>query len=68
MELKQNLDTTGRSIRAGIGLSLLGLAMFPPDTMRTSKQVTLLATLGTLSLAEAALGYCVCKDAGLTRL
>lgn len=68
LSLKQNLDNPGRTIRAGIGLSLLSLAIFPPSCLRTSKHVALLASLGTLSLVEAALGYCLCKDAGLTRL
>ncbi len=65
LPIKQNLDNTGKMIRAGLGLSLLGLAMFPPAVLKTSKSVTLLATLGTLSLVEAALGYCVCTDAVL---
>jgi len=52
----------------GLGVSLLGLALFPPSALRTSKRVTLLASLGTASLIEAALGYCVCKDAELIKL
>jgi hypothetical protein len=68
LSLKQNLDNTGRVIRTGLGLSLLGMAMFPPTALKTSKFVPLFASLGTLSLVEAALGYCVCKDVGLTRM
>jgi hypothetical protein len=68
LSLKPNLDKRGRIIRMGLGVSLLGLALFPPSALRTSKRVTLLASLGTASLIEAALGYCVCKDAELIKL
>lgn len=63
LPIEQNLDNTGRMIRAGVGLSLLGLALFPPGALKTSKSVTLLASLGTLSLVEAGLGYCVGAEA-----
>jgi hypothetical protein len=62
LQITHNIDSRGKLIRAGLGLSLLGVAMFPPDALKTSKWVTLLASLGTLSLAEAALGYCAGTD------
>jgi hypothetical protein len=68
LTLKPNLDQRGRIIRTGLGISLLGLALFPPSVLKTSRYATLLTSLGALSLIEAAFGYCVCKDAGLTKL
>jgi putative Mn2+ efflux pump MntP len=63
LPFEQNLDNTGRMIRAGLGVSLLGMALFPPALLRSSKTVTLLASIGTISLVEAAMGYCVGADA-----
>jgi hypothetical protein len=57
LTLKPNLDQRGRIIRTGLGISLLSLALFPPSALKTSKYAALLASLGTASLIEAALGY-----------
>jgi hypothetical protein len=62
LQITHNIDNRGKLIRAGLGLSLLGMAMFPPEALKTSKWVTLLASLGAISLAEAALGYCAGTD------